>query len=67
MEKLLKGLVVFFSILTGGAFLSGAGVISQTWYALPHELSRFVVAIGFLWFLVSRLLWILSYFTKKNH
>ena len=47
MNRMIRIVAVFLSILIAAAILSGAGIeFTRTWYAAPAAFSKFIVTIS---------------------
>ena len=66
MHKVIKGIVIFISILLAASLLKGAGVGNESWYAAPHNLSQFLVTVLTMWGVVNAGLYLLQLFFRKN-
>ncbi|MBS6035225.1 hypothetical protein FHW04_000761 [Pantoea sp. AN62] len=67
MAKLICGLAAMAGVLTGAAFLSGAGVSYLEWYSMPATISKAVVTVATLAAFVKVFLFLISrFFTNPN-
>ncbi|WP_312757386.1 hypothetical protein [Pantoea brenneri] len=66
MAKLICGLAAMAAVLTGAAFLSGAGVSYLEWYSMPATISKAVVTVATLAAFVKVFLFLISLFHQSE-
>lgn len=65
MQKIVRAILILISTLVGAAFLNGAGVSYENWYAMPVNISKMVVTIATLAAFVKIAIFLSSKLCKK--